>query len=83
MKMSVRPTEMLKFFRSPESLAWMNSSTSGWSQRSTPICAPRREPADSTVSQERSNTRMYDTGPEALDWVLPTQAPRGRMREKS
>lgn len=27
-------------------------------QRSTPICAPRRAPADSTVSQERSNTRM-------------------------
>jgi hypothetical protein len=30
----------------------------GWSQRSTPIWAPRRAPADSTVSQERSNTRM-------------------------
>src|SRR5436190_848037 len=60
----------------------MNSSMSGWSQRSTPICAPRREPADSTVSQERSNTRMYDTGPEAFDRVLDTHAPRGGMRER-
>ena len=54
----VTPTEMLKLRRSPWSLAWMNSSMSGWSQRSTPICAPRRLPADSTVSQLRSNTRM-------------------------
>jgi hypothetical protein len=58
MKASVTPIERLKFFRSPSSLAWMNSSMSGWSQRSTPICAPRRAPADSTVSQERSKTRM-------------------------
>ena len=58
MNSSVTPTEMLKLVRSPLSLAWMNSSTSGWSQRSTPICAPRRAPALSTVSQERSNTRM-------------------------
>jgi hypothetical protein len=42
MKASVTPTEMLKLRRSPLSLAWMNSSMSGWSQRSTPICAPRR-----------------------------------------
>ena len=74
---------MLKLLRSPLSFAWMNSSMSGWSQRSTPICAPRRAPADSTVSQELSNTRRYDTGPEALERVLATQAPRGRMREKS
>jgi hypothetical protein len=58
MKASVTPTETLKLARSPRSLAWMNSSMSGWSQRSTPICAPRRAPADSTVSHERSNTRM-------------------------
>ena len=51
MNASVTPTEMLKLVRSPSSLAWMNSSMSGWSQRSTPICAPRRAPADSTVSQ--------------------------------
>ena len=58
MKASVTPTEMLKLVSSPPSLAWMNSSTSGWSQRSTPICAPRRLPADSTVSHDWSNTRM-------------------------
>ena len=40
-------------------------------------------PADSTVSQERSNTRMYETGPEARDWVPLTWAPCGRMLEKS
>ncbi len=48
-----------------------------------PIWAPRREPADSTVSQERSNTRMYETGPLASERVLLTRAPRGRRREKS
>ncbi len=83
MKASVTPTEMLKLARSPWSLAWMNSSTSGWSQRSTPICAPRRLPADSTVSQDRSKTRMYDTGPLARERVPLTSAPLGRMAEKS
>ena len=83
MNSSVTPTEMLKLVSSPLSLAWMKSSTSGWSQRSTPICAPRREPADSTVSHERSNTRMYDTGPLARDIVPCTSAPCGRIDEKS
>src|SRR5258706_116297 len=41
MNRSVTPTEMLKLVRSPESLACMKRSISGWSQRSTPICAPR------------------------------------------
>jgi hypothetical protein len=83
MNSSVTPTEMLKLARSPLSLAWMNSSMSGWSQRSTPICAPRRAPADSTVSQERSNTRMYETGPLARECVPFTSAPLGRIEEKS
>ena len=69
MKASVTPTEMLKLVSSPSSLAWMKRSMSGWSQRSTPICAPRRAPADSTVSHERSKTRMYDTGPLARELV--------------
>ncbi len=83
MNSSVTPTEMLKLVRSPSSLAWMNCSMSGWSQRRTPICAPRREPADSTVSHERSNTRMYDTGPLARECVPFTNAPTGRIDEKS
>jgi hypothetical protein len=83
MKASVTAIETLKLVRSPWSLAWMKTSMSGWSQRSTPICAPRRAPADSTVSHERSKTRMYDTGPEARDCVPLTSAPIGRIDEKS
>ena len=58
MNASVTPTEMLKLRKSPESLARMKVSMSGWSQRSTAIWAPLRLPALSTVSQLRSNTRM-------------------------
>ena len=39
-------------------LAVMNSRTSGWSMRSTPIWAPRRAPALSTVEQDWSKTLM-------------------------
>ncbi|MOA56716.1 hypothetical protein D3C78_1807530 [compost metagenome] len=49
MKASDTPTDMLKLARSPPSLAWMKASMSGWLTSSTPICAPRRAPADSTV----------------------------------
>ncbi len=83
MKASVTATLTLKFLSSPWSLAWTNSSMSGWSQRRMPICAPRREPADSTVSQLRSNTRMYDSGPLAVLSVPRTRAPLGRIAEKS
>jgi hypothetical protein len=56
---SVTATDTLKLFQRPGArLAVMNSSTSGWSMRSTPICAPRRAPALSTVAQDRSNTSM-------------------------
>ncbi len=59
MKASGTPTETLKLFQRPGvRLAVMNSLTSGWSMRSTPICAPRREPALSTVEQDWSNTLM-------------------------
>ena len=58
MKRSVIATLMLKLLSPPSRLAWMNSSTSGWSQRSTAICAPRRAPADSTVSHDWSKTFM-------------------------
>ena len=52
-------TDTLKFDQRPGlRLAVMNSSTSGWSMRSTPIWAPRREPALSTVAQELSKTSM-------------------------
>ncbi len=83
MNASVTATLMLKFDSEPSRLAWMKSSTSGWSQRSMPICAPRRAPADSSVSQLLSNTRMYDNGPLAREWVPCTSAPRGRIAEKS
>ena len=57
MKASVTPTDTLKLFQRPGvRLAVMNSSTSGWSMRSTPIWAPRRAPALSTVEQLWSNT---------------------------
>ncbi len=82
-KASVTATERLKLVSRPSSLAWMNASMSGWSQRSIPICAPRREPADSTVAQLWSNTRMYDSGPLARLLVPRTCAPCGRMLEKS
>ncbi|MCY1251931.1 hypothetical protein D9M72_658660 [compost metagenome] len=65
------------------SLAWTKLSISGWSQRSTPICAPRRAPADSTVAHEASNTFMKDTGPDARECVARTSAPAGRIAEKS
>ena len=83
MNASVTPREILKLVSSPRSFAWMKRSMSGWSQRSTPICAPRRAPADSTVSHDWSKTRMYDTGPEARELVPRTSAPSGRMEEKS
>ncbi|OIQ83680.1 hypothetical protein GALL_345020 [mine drainage metagenome] len=72
MKASLTPTDRLKFLNAPASLAWMKASMSGWSMRSTPICAPRRLPADSTVSHEASNTRMNDSGPLACERVLLT-----------
>ena len=83
MKASVTPTEMLKLFRSPSSLAWMNSSMSGWSQRSTPICAPRRLPADSTVSQRAvEHAHVAHRPARRCCCVLPTQAPlRADARE--
>ncbi len=83
MKASVTPTEILKLVRRPVSLAAMKRSMSGWSIRSTPIWAPRRAPADSTVRQEASNTSMYDTGPEAREAVPATLLPSGRIAEKS
>ena len=59
MKASLTPTETLKLFQRPGvRLAVMNSSTSGWSMRSTPIWAPRRAPALSTVAQDWSKTLM-------------------------
>ena len=61
----------------------MKLSISGWSQRSTPICAPRRAPADSTVAHDASNTFMNDTGPDARECVARTSAPPGRIDEKS
>src|SRR3989344_1340806 len=45
MNSSDTPTDTLKLFQRPGvRLAVMNSCTSGWSMRSTPICAPRRPP---------------------------------------
>jgi hypothetical protein len=58
MNASVSATDMLKLVSEPSRLASTNSSMSGWSQRIIPICAPRRAPADSSVSQLLSNTRM-------------------------
>ena len=83
MKSSVTATDMLKLASEPSRLAWMKSSISGWSQRIIPICAPRRAPADSSVSQLLSNTRMYEIGPLARECVPCTSAPLGRIGEKS
>ena len=83
MNASVTATLMLKLARPPSRLASMKSPMSGWSQRSIAICAPRRAPADSSVSQLLSNTRMYDSGPLARECVPCTSAPRGRIAEKS
>ena len=59
MKASDTPTETLKLFQRPGvRLAVMKSITSGWSMRNTPICAPRRAPALSTVEHDWSNTLM-------------------------
>ena len=63
-------------------LARLNAPTP-WSQRIMPICAPRRAPADSSVSQLLSNTRMYEIGPLARECVPCTRAPFGRIGEKS
>jgi hypothetical protein len=55
----VTATETLKLDQRPGvRLAVMNSTTSGWSILSTPIWAPRRAPALSTVAQEWSNTSI-------------------------
>ena len=83
MKSSVTPTERLKLVNAPPSLAAMKAPMSGWSMRSTPIWAPRRAPADSTVRHDASNTAMYDTGPDARDCVPFTTLPAGRMALKS
>ena len=83
MKPSTMPTDTLKLFRVPGvRLATMKSSMSGCETLSTPIWAPRRAPADSTVWQTWSNTFMKLTGPEARELVFLTQPPLGRMALK-
>jgi hypothetical protein len=61
----------------------MNSSMSGWSQRSVAIIAPRRDPADMMVRHIASQTSMKLSGPEASAATPRTGAPFGRMVEKS
>ena len=64
----------------------MKSSMSGWSQRSVPIIAPRREPADMMVRHIASHTSMKLNGPgrigaDALDRrALVAEASRNRSR---
>ena len=64
-------------------LASTNASMSGWSQRSTAIIAPRREPALMIVRHMASQTSMNDSGPEASAPTPCTGAPLGRSVEKS
>jgi len=61
----------------------MNSSTSGWSQRSVAIIAPRRPPVASTVAHIEFHSRMNETGPEATEPDAVAGEPRGRSVEKS
>ena len=72
MKASVTPTERLKFFRSPPSLARMNSSMSGWSQRSTPhlraaACAGRFDRLARAVEHAHVAHRPRGTALRAAD----------------
>src|SRR5690606_3115004 len=82
-KPSIKPTETLKLFQRPTvRFARTNSKMSGWSRFKIPICAPRLEPALSTVLHEASNRSMYEQGPEAFDMVLLTHACIGRIGVK-
>ncbi len=84
MSSSVTWTERLKFVSAPAArLASTNSSTSGWSQRSVAIMAPRRAPVDSSVAHIASQMRMNETGPEAMLPRVAAAVPRGRSVEKS
>ena len=74
---------MLKLLsRSWFSLAWTNSTISGWSTRRMPMFAPRLVPPCLTVSVAASKTVMNDTGPLAIPLVDITTSLRGRRREK-
>ena len=67
MKASVTSTDRLKFLSlTGSAFASMKASISGWSQRSVPIIAPRREPADMMVLHIASQTSMKLTGPERI-----------------
>src|SRR5262245_32870711 len=84
MKASVTRTERLNMrSRAGSRLAAMKASISGWSQRSVPIMAPRREPADMMVRHMESQTSMKLKGPEASAPTPRTGAPLGRSVEKS
>ena len=84
MKASVTRIERLKLrSRAGSCLASTKASTSGWSQRSVAIIAPRRAPADMIVRHIESHTSMKLRGPEASAPTPATEAPLGRMVEKS
>ena len=84
MNASVTSTDRLNMrSRFGSCLASMNASMSGWSQRITPIIAPRREPADMMVRHMASHTSMKLSGPEASAPTPFTAAPFGRSVEKS
>ena len=84
MNASVTSTERLKCVSRPGCrLAATNASTSGWSQASVPIIAPRRGPTPVTVSDIWFHRSMNDTGPEAMPPVASAGAPYGRSVEKS
>ena len=82
--LSVIKTERLNMRRSAGSLLTsINSSISGWSQRSVAIMAPRREPALIIVRHIASQTFMNESGPDASAPTPCTGAPFGRRVEKS
>ena len=84
MKASVTSTDMLNIrSRAGSLLAAMKSSISGWSQRMVAIMAPRRDPALMIVRHIASQTSMKLKGPEASAATPDTDAPLGRMVEKS
>ena len=81
---SVISTDKLNMRRRPAScLDSIKASISGWSQRITPIIAPRRDPALMMVRHMESHTSIKLNGPDASAPIFFTSAPLGRKVEKS
>ena len=83
MKASVTATVMLKFDERAVALGVDEVLDVRVVAAHHPHLRAAPAPADSSVSQLLSNTRMYEIGPLARECVPLTSAPRGRIGEKS